>query len=82
MSKPVIFFHEEADHSGFLFNSDNCSSIQLNPTAVAIYKLLKQGVIPEDVPSHLAGVCSSPLPENAAEQIAGFISQLKEKNWL
>lgn len=82
MSKPVIFFHEEADRSGFLFNPDNCASIQLNPTAVAIYKLLQQGIAQDDIPSRLAELCGSPLPENAAEQINSFILQLKDKNWL
>ena len=82
MSKPMIFFHEEADHTGFLFNSDNCASIQLNPTAVAIYKLLKQGVPVQEIPDRLAGICASPLPPEAAKQIEAFIFQLQEHNWI
>jgi hypothetical protein len=81
MSKPVIFFHEEADHTGFLFNSDNCASIQLNPTAVAIYKLIKQGVAAQDIPGRLADLCSAPLPGDAASQIEEFATKLKENNW-
>lgn len=82
MSKPVIFFHEEADHTGFLFNSDNCASIQLNPTAVAIYKLIKQGVAAQDIPGRLADLCSTPIPKDAASQIETFAARLKENNWI
>lgn len=82
MSKPVIFFHEEADHTGFLFNSDNCASIQLNPTAVAIYKLIKQGVAAQDIPGRLADLCSTPIPAEARSQIETFAARLKENNWI
>ena len=82
MSKPAIFFHEEADHTGFLFNSDNCASIQLNPTAVAIYKLIKQGVEIQDIPGRLADLCSTPIPAEARSQIETFAARLKENNWI
>ena len=82
MSGKVIFFREESDHTGFLFNPDNCASIQLNPTAVAIYKLLKQNVPVQEIPDRLAEICASPLPPEAAKEIEAFISQLQENNWI
>lgn len=77
-----IYFREEADHTGFLFSFEDCSSVMLNRMGVQIIKLIHAGHPEADLLPKLQDMVSSPLPERAKKDVAGFLHTLKEKGYL
>ena len=76
----VVFFHEETDHTGFLFKSSTLESVELNRTGVEIWKLCLKGYTPDEVVSRLGEKMS--LPPGAEREIKAFIEQLVSENYL
>ena len=77
-----IFFREESDHTGFLFSFEDCSSLLLNRMGVLIIKLILAGYPEKELLPELQRMASSPLPERAQKDVAGFLHTLKEKGYL
>ena len=76
----VVFFREEADHTGFLFKLSTLESVELNRTGVEIWKLCRKGYAPDEVVSALREKIS--LPPGAENEIKAFIAQLVAENYL
>lgn len=77
-----IFFHEEADHTGFLFSFEDVSSLMLNRMGVFLIKHMTECDTEDDLLCLLQKSVSSPLPDRAKHDIHVFLSQLKTKGYL
>ncbi len=77
-----ILFREEADHTGFLFQLDDCGSVILNRTGVFLLKQLLSGVPEEKLYAVLQNACSTPLPPSAQQEICDFLNNIKSKGFV
>jgi SynChlorMet cassette protein ScmD len=72
VANPVVVLREEFDDWAVLYNPDSAEAVGLNPTAVAVWKLLDGK---RDVTQIVAGVTAgfSKVPEEAADEIRGLL---------
>ena len=77
-----ILFREEPDHTGFLFQLDDCGSVILNRTGVFLLKKLLAGVPEEKLLDSLQDACATPLPPSAEREVRDFLNNIKSKGYL
>lgn len=78
----TILFREEQDHTGFLFNMNDCGSVILNRTGVFLLKQLLAGVPENQLEEALQKACTASLPPSAKQEIRDFLTNIKSKGYL
>ena len=81
VSKEIVF-RKEFDGSALLFNGVTGETFGLNRTSTFLWEKFAEGMDAEAALAALKEVCGGNLPESAADDVAAFIAQLKEKNYL
>ena len=78
VANPVVVLREELDDWAVLFNPDTGNAVGVNPTGVAIWKLLggrrTLTEVAAELPEHLAEVPADALPQ-AVEYVAKLADQ-------
>ena len=80
--KELVFLGEEVSGGGFLLKVYSGETIELNKIGVEIWKLLENSCPETEIPQRIAEMCGQTLPESAYNDIAAFVQQLKNGDWI
>lgn len=81
IANPGVVLREEFDDWAVLFNPDTGDAVGVNPTGVAIWKLLDGrrtlAEVAGEMPEHVTGV-----PADALPQVVDYVAELAEKGFV
>jgi SynChlorMet cassette protein ScmD len=79
---PSVVLREEFDDWAVLYNPDTATAVGVNPTGVAVWKLLDGVRTPEAVASSVADSFSGASLEQASADVQEFIAELTRQGFV
>lgn len=79
LANPDIVIREEYDDWGLLYNPTTAKVYSINPSGIAIYKLLQSSITIEDIVNALRERYVN-MPDDITETVNAFIEFLIDKN--
>lgn len=79
---PSVVLREEFDDWAVLYNPDTATAVGVNPTGVAVWKLLDGVRTPDEVASSVADSFSGASLKQASRDIQEFIEELARQGFI